>query len=100
MSLAERVDHLEQQQSNAQGSVDLVNRINDLQAQVQALQGQNEELKHQLDLLKDAPRAPHLRRTRLRRTPSCRMRNLAIPQIRRRLRAICRHRRPRTTMRR
>ena len=52
MSLAERVDHLEQQQSNAQSSVDLVNRINDLQAQVQALQGQNEELKHQLDLLK------------------------------------------------
>lgn len=52
MSLAERVDRLEQQQSNAQSSVDLVNRINDLQSQVQALQGQNEELKHQVDLLK------------------------------------------------
>jgi tol-pal system protein YbgF len=52
MSLAERVDRLEQQQNTAQGSVDLVNRINDLQSQVQALQGQNEELKHQIDLLK------------------------------------------------
>ena len=52
MSLAERVDRLEQQQNSAQGSVDLVNRINDLQSQVQALQGQNEELKHQVDLLK------------------------------------------------
>ena len=52
MSLAERVDRLEAQQSNAQSSVDLVNRINDLQAQVQALQGQNEELKHQLELMK------------------------------------------------
>lgn len=56
MSLAERVDRLEQQQSNAQSSVDLVNRINDLQAQVQSLQGQNEELKHQLDLLKQQNR--------------------------------------------
>lgn len=52
MSLAERVDRLEAQQSNAQSSVDLVNRINDLQSQVQALQGQNEELKHQLELMK------------------------------------------------
>jgi len=52
MSLAERVDRLEQQQNSAQGSVDLVNRINDLQSQVQALQGQNEELRHQIDLLK------------------------------------------------
>ena len=52
MSLAERVDRLEQQQSSAQSSVDLVNRINDLQSQVQSLQGQNEELKHQIELLK------------------------------------------------
>ena len=51
-SLAERVDKLEQQQAQAQGSVDLVNQINALQAQVQSLQGQNEELKHQLELLK------------------------------------------------
>src|SRR5258708_8876949 len=52
MSLAERVDKLEQSQGNAQSGVELVNQINALQAQVQALQGQNEELNHQLDLLK------------------------------------------------
>jgi tol-pal system protein YbgF len=51
LSLAERVDKLEQQSSGrgaAQGSVDLVNQIQALQSQVQALQGQVEELKHQL----------------------------------------------------
>ena len=52
MSLAERVDRLEQQQGNAQSGVELVNQINALQAQVQSLQGQNEELRHQLDQLK------------------------------------------------
>jgi tol-pal system protein YbgF len=56
MSLAERVDRLEQQQAqgqgSAQGSIDLVNQINALQSQLQQLQGQNEELKHQLDQLK------------------------------------------------
>jgi len=51
LSLAERVDRLEQQQSSPQqgGAVDLVNRISALQSQVQALQGQVEELKHALD---------------------------------------------------
>ncbi len=51
LSLAERVDRLEQQQANGQGgnAVDLVNQINALQSQVQSLQGQVEELKHQLD---------------------------------------------------
>ncbi len=52
LSLAERVDRLEQQQSNAQssgGAVDLVNQISALQSQVQSLQGQVEELKHALD---------------------------------------------------
>jgi tol-pal system protein YbgF len=52
LSLAERVDRLEQQQSNTQGSggaVDLVNQISALQSQVQTLQGQVEELKHSLD---------------------------------------------------
>ena len=52
MSLAERVDRLEQQQGNAQSGVELVNQINALQQQVQQLQGQNEELRHQLDQLK------------------------------------------------
>lgn len=51
LSLAERVERLEQQQANAQGgnAVDLVNQNNALQQQVQTLQGQVEELKHQLD---------------------------------------------------
>jgi len=52
MSLAERVDRLEQQQAQGQGNVELVNQVNALQSQVQSLQGQNEELKHQLDQLK------------------------------------------------
>jgi len=52
MSLAERVERLEQQQGNAQSGVELINQINALQAQVQQLQGQNEELRHQLDQLK------------------------------------------------
>jgi tol-pal system protein YbgF len=51
LSLAERVERLEQQQANGQGgnAVDLVNQNNALQQQVQTLQGQVEELKHQLD---------------------------------------------------
>lgn len=55
LSLAERVDRLEQQ-ANGQGqggnAVDLVNQIQALQSQVQSLQGQVEELNHQLDQLR------------------------------------------------
>ncbi len=49
LSLAERVDRLEQQQSSGGNAVELVNQISALQSQVQNLQGQVEELKHQLD---------------------------------------------------
>ena len=52
LSLAERVDRLEQQANaqNGNGSaVGLVNQISALQSQVQSLQGQVEELKHALD---------------------------------------------------
>src|SRR5690348_6762949 len=53
LSLAERVDKLEQQaHGNPQGNIELVNQINALQSQVQQLQGQVEELHHQLDELK------------------------------------------------
>ena len=53
LSLAERVDKLEQQaHGNPQGNIELVNQINALQSQVQQLQGQIEELHHQLDELK------------------------------------------------
>ncbi|HEY6942275.1 tol-pal system protein YbgF [Dokdonella sp.] len=50
LSLAERVERLEQQ-ANGQGggAVDLVNQIQALQSQVQSLQGQVEELRHALD---------------------------------------------------
>lgn len=51
LSLAERVDRLEQQQQPGQsgGAVDLVNQISSLQQQVQMLQGKVEELQHALD---------------------------------------------------
>lgn len=52
LSLAERVDRLEQQaQPGGQpgGAVDLVNQISSLQSQVQTLQGKVEELQHALD---------------------------------------------------
>lgn len=52
LSLAERVQRLEDQQAGAgrtgQGSVELVNQIQALQSQVQELQGQVEVLGHQL----------------------------------------------------
>ncbi len=48
LSLSERVERLEQQNSSGKGSVDLVNQIQGLQSQVQALQGQVEELRNQL----------------------------------------------------
>ncbi len=49
LSLSERVARLEQQANPQGGAVTLVNRIQDLQAQVQTLQGQVEELQHALD---------------------------------------------------
>ena len=53
LSLAERVDKLEQQaHGNPQGNIELVNQINALQSQVQQLQGQVEELRHQVDEMK------------------------------------------------
>lgn len=49
LSLAERVDRLEQQTSRTgQGGVEQVNQMQALQSQVQTLQGQIEELKYQL----------------------------------------------------
>lgn len=48
LSLSERVERLEQQASNGQSGVELVNQIQALQSQVQVLQGQVEELRHQL----------------------------------------------------
>ncbi|MEO5625583.1 MAG: tol-pal system protein YbgF [Dokdonella sp.] len=62
MSLAERVDRLEQQANGQGGSnaVDLVNQISALQSQVQSLQGQVEELKHALDESKQRSKDQYL----------------------------------------
>ncbi|HVT31041.1 MAG TPA: tol-pal system protein YbgF [Rhodanobacteraceae bacterium] len=51
LSLAERVERLEQQQAGGQGgnAVELVNQMQSLQSQVRELQGQVDELKHALD---------------------------------------------------
>lgn len=51
LSLAERVDRLEQQaaQNGGNNAVDMVNQLSALQAQVQSLQGQVEELRHAVD---------------------------------------------------
>jgi tol-pal system protein YbgF len=62
LSLAERVERLEQQQSGGQGggnAVDLVNQISALQSQVQSLQGQVEELKHTLEQSKKSGAAQY-----------------------------------------
>lgn len=49
LSLAERVERLEQQSARGAGTVDLVNRNQELQTQVQTLLGQIEELKFQIN---------------------------------------------------
>ncbi|MDQ2972289.1 MAG: tol-pal system protein YbgF [Pseudomonadota bacterium] len=51
LSLGERVTRLEQQQSQQQGSVSLVNQVQDLQSQLQEMQGRFEELQHQVQEL-------------------------------------------------
>ncbi len=54
LSLAERVTRLEAQQS--QGSIGLVNRVQQLQTQVQQLQGQVEVLQHKLEQVQQTSR--------------------------------------------
>ncbi|MEO8459958.1 MAG: tol-pal system protein YbgF [Dokdonella sp.] len=63
LSLAERVQALEQQangQGRAQGNIDLVNQIQALQSQVQTLQGRIEELQHQADDFKRSSKAQYV----------------------------------------
>lgn len=63
LSLAERVQALEQQangQGHAQGNIDLVNQIQALQSQVQTLQGRIEELQHQVDDFKRSSKAQYV----------------------------------------
>lgn len=60
LSLADRVDRLEQQAAQSQGGVGLVNQVQDLQSQVQQLQGQIEELQHQLQQMDESGKAQYV----------------------------------------
>ncbi|QDH71863.1 tol-pal system protein YbgF [Marilutibacter alkalisoli] len=60
MSLADRIAVLEQRSADNQAQVDLLNQINQLKAEVQALRSQVEELSHQLKQQQDSGRAQYL----------------------------------------
>jgi tol-pal system protein YbgF len=59
-SLADRVAALEQQASNNQGNVDLLNQVTQLKSEVQALRSQIEELQQQQDQAKQGSRNQYL----------------------------------------
>ena len=59
-SLADRVAALEQQASNNQGNVDLLNQVTQLKAEVQALRSQIEELQQQQEQAKQGSRNQYL----------------------------------------
>ncbi|MEO6364763.1 MAG: tol-pal system protein YbgF [Luteimonas sp.] len=59
-SLADRVASLEQQASNNQGNVDLLNQVTQLKNEVQALRAQIEELQQQDVQFKDSNRSQYL----------------------------------------
>lgn len=65
LSLAERVARLEQQQANpapppASGNIELLNRIQDLQSELQTLRNLVEQQNHELQLLKDRQRTQYI----------------------------------------
>ena len=59
-SLAERVAALEQQAASNQGNVDLLNQVNALKSDVQALRAQLEDLQHQNEQLRQTSRSQYL----------------------------------------
>lgn len=59
-SLADRVTALEQQASNNQGNVDLLNQVTQLRNEMQTLRSQVEELQHQLEQQKASNRSQYL----------------------------------------
>jgi tol-pal system protein YbgF len=59
-SLAERVAALEQQAASNQGNVDLLNQVNALKSEVQALRAQLEELQHQSQQAAQTGRSQYL----------------------------------------
>lgn len=60
MSLADRVAQLEQRAADNQANVDLLNQVNQLKTEVQALRAQVEELNHQLKQQQDSGKAQYL----------------------------------------
>ena len=59
-SLAERVAALEQRAATDQGNVDLLNQVNALKSDVQALRAQIEELQHKQQQMEEAGRNQYL----------------------------------------
>ncbi len=59
-SLADRVTALEQQASNNQGNVDLLNQVTQLRSEMQTLRSQIEELQQQLEQQKSSNRSQYL----------------------------------------
>lgn len=59
-SLAERVGALEQRAATDQGNVDLLNQVNALKSEVQALRAQIEELQHKQQQMEEAGRNQYL----------------------------------------
>jgi tol-pal system protein YbgF len=59
-SLADRIAVLEQQASNPQANMDLLNQIHDLRSQVQQLQGTIEQLQHDNEQLKQQSKDQYL----------------------------------------
>ncbi|MCF7221985.1 tol-pal system protein YbgF [Marilutibacter chinensis] len=60
MSLADRVALLEQRAADNQATMDLLNQVNQLKAEVQALRSQVEELNHQLKQQQESGKAQYL----------------------------------------
>jgi len=60
VSLADRVNALEQRAANNQGNVDLLNQVTQLRSEVQALRAQIEELQQQNEQLKQSGRNQYL----------------------------------------
>lgn len=65
LSLAERVARLEQQQANpapapASGNIELLNRIQDLQSELQTLRNLVEQQNYELEMLKDRQRTQYI----------------------------------------
>jgi len=59
-SLADRVAALEQQASNTQGNVELLNQVTQLRSELQSQRAQIEELQHQLEALQQSSKTQYI----------------------------------------